>query len=89
MANCRFESAPWARTTNDTLAAFRRAGFPPAEAVHGYRIVSSYLTGYIFGELRLRGAPSIHQYLAQIDAEDYPVLHEHGEPLAALDRDRE
>ena len=88
-ASRRFESPPWARVTNDTLAAFHRAGFPPEEAVHGYRIVSSYLTGYVFGELRLRDAPTIGEYLDQIDPEHYPVLHDHGEALAALDRDRE
>jgi AcrR family transcriptional regulator len=82
----RFATPPWVRTTEDTLAAFRRGGFDDVSAVHGYRIVSSYLTGYVFGELRLLGAPSLPEYLEQIGAADFPVLHELVSELVHVDR---
>ena len=85
----RFTTPPWVRTTEDTLAAFRRGGFGAVESVHGYRVVSAYLTGYIFGELRLQGAPSLGNYLDQIDTTGFPVLHELAGELAGIDRDRE
>jgi TetR/AcrR family tetracycline transcriptional repressor len=88
-ATRRYTTPPWARPTEDLLAAFRRGGFDPAGAVHGYRIVASYISGYVFGELRLAGAPAVDQYLEQIDRTDYPVMHELAQELAGLDRSQE
>jgi TetR/AcrR family transcriptional regulator, tetracycline repressor protein len=88
-ATRRYTTPPWARPTEDLLAAFRRGGFDPAGAVHGYRIVASYISGYVFGELRLVGASAVDDYLEQIDRADHPVMHELARELAGLDRSRE
>jgi AcrR family transcriptional regulator len=85
-ATRRFTSPPWARTTDDLLAAFRRGGFDSVAAVHGYRVVSAYMTGYVFGELRLLDAPSLQEYLEQIDPSEHPVLHELAGELETVDR---
>ena len=88
-ATRRFSSPPWGRTTDDMLAAFRRGGFDPVGAVHGYRIVSAYMTGYVYGELRLQNAPSLREYLEHIDAETHPALHELADELETVDRTSE
>jgi AcrR family transcriptional regulator len=88
-ATRRYTTPPWARPTEDLIAAFRRGGFNGSSAVHGYRVVSAYMTGYVFGELRLIGAPSLDQYLEQIDRSEYPVMHELADALSGLDRTAE
>jgi AcrR family transcriptional regulator len=85
----RFTDPPWARPTEDMLAAFRRGGFDRTMSVHGYRIVSAYMTGYVFGELRLVGAPTLRTYLDRIDPAEHPVIHELADELAGLDRTHE
>jgi AcrR family transcriptional regulator len=88
-ATRRFSSPPWGRTTNDMLGAFRRGGFDAVGAVHGYRIVSAYMTGYVFGELRLRNAPSLRDYLEQISPAEHPFVHELATELETVDRTSE
>jgi hypothetical protein len=68
------------------LAAFDRGGFDSASTVHAYRIVSSYLTGYLFGQLRSERSPSIDVYLEQLSSDDYPVLHELAAEITRVDR---
>lgn len=79
----------WARATESLLAAFLDEGFGRVEAVHAYRLVSAYMTGYVLGELRLVGAPTLAAYLRQLDRADFPVLHELAPELKGVDRDRE
>lgn len=85
-ATRRLRAPAWARTTENMLAVFSRGGFDRQAAVHAYRLLSAYMTGYVLGELRLVGAPTLAGYLRQLEAEQFPVLHDLAPELRGVDR---
>jgi AcrR family transcriptional regulator len=88
-ATRRFTTLPGARPTEDILAALRRGGFDGAATVRAYRIVSSYLTGYLFGQLRAFRSPPLAESLEHLNPADYPVLHGLAAEIASVDRREE
>jgi AcrR family transcriptional regulator len=88
-ANRTLAIPAWRRSVEDTLRVLRRAGFAPREAVAAYRVFWAYLSGYLFGELRLQGAPSLSEYLGELSVEDFPAMHDLASELAGTDRDAE
>lgn len=89
LATCPLQAPAWADATESMLAAFLRGGFGRGEAVHAYRVLSAYMTGYVLGELRLVGAPTLAAYLRELDKTEFPVLHQLAPELKDIDRDRE
>ena len=88
-ATRRLRAPAWARATESMLAAFVRGEFSRKEAVHAYRLLSAYMTGYVLGELRLVGAPTLRAYLRQLDAAEFPFLHDLAPELRGIERDTE
>jgi AcrR family transcriptional regulator len=63
----------WARSVEQVLGAFDEAGLKGADAIHAYRTLTAFLTGYVLGELRRRAAPPLGERLAGLDPSTFPL----------------
>jgi hypothetical protein len=71
------------------LAALRGAGVRDETAVHAYRLVATFATGYVLWELRQGEQPSLDAYLRQLDPAKHPATHLLAPALRSVDRDAE
>lgn len=79
----------WRTAVEAMLAALRGAGVPDETAVHAYRLVATFATGYVLWELRQREQPSLDAYLRQLDPAKHPATHLLAPALRSVDRDAE
>jgi TetR/AcrR family transcriptional regulator, tetracycline repressor protein len=83
------QAPAWSLAVEDQLRALREAGFPDDEAVHAYRLVATFVTGYALYELRQDASPPLEHFLAQLPPEHYPHTHAVSSALRELDRTAE
>jgi AcrR family transcriptional regulator len=79
----------WAAAVESILRALRDGGLPDDEAVHAYRLVATFATGYVLYELRQADQPELDHYLEQLDAHRFPATHALAGALRGVDRDAE
>jgi hypothetical protein len=83
------QAPAWSLAVEDQLRALREAGFPDEAAVHAYRLVATFVTGYALYELRQDAAPPLEHFLAQLPPEHYPHTHAVSSSLRELDHTAE
>ena len=79
----------WAGAVESLLAVLRDAGVPDDAAVHAYRLVTTFTTGYVLWELRQREQPALDEYLRQLDPGVHPATHALAGALREVNRDTE
>jgi AcrR family transcriptional regulator len=79
----------WRGTVEAMLATLRDAGVPDEIAVHAYRLVATFATGYVLWELRQHEQPPLDAYLRQLDPAQHPATHALAAALRSVDRDHE
>ena len=62
----------WGGAVEALLAVLRDAGASDEAAVHAYRLVTTFATGYVLWELRQREQPALDDYLRQLDPVTLP-----------------
>ena len=62
----------WGGAVEALLAVLRDAGASDEAAVHAYRLVTTFATGYVLWELRQREQPALDDYLRQLDPAAVP-----------------
>jgi AcrR family transcriptional regulator len=82
-------SPAWRRPVEDTFATLLAGGFDPQSAVHAYRIVWSYIVGYVLNDLRMRPVRSLRPMLAKLPRAEFPATHAVAAALQRTDRDAE
>src|SRR4051812_47609958 len=79
----------WAGVVEDLLEALRAGGLNDERAVHAYRLVATFATGYVLYELRQADQPELDHYLSQLSPAAYPATHALAGALTSADRDAE
>ncbi len=79
----------WGGAVEALLAALRDAGASDEEAVHAYRLVTTFVTGYVLWELRQREQPALDDYLRQLDPAAHPATHALAGAQREVDREAE
>ena len=83
------QAPAWRRPVEDTFASLLAGGFDPESAVHAYRIVWSYIVGYVLNDLRMRPVRSVRPLLAKLPRAEFPATHAVAAALQRTDRDAE
>ena len=83
------QAPAWRRPVEDTFASLLAGGFDPESAVHAYRIVWSYIVGYVLNDLRMRPVRSVRPLLAKLPRAEFPATHAVATALQRTDRDAE
>jgi TetR/AcrR family tetracycline transcriptional repressor len=83
------QAPAWRRPVEDTFASLLAGGFDPEDAVHAYRIVWSYIVGYVLNDLRMRPVRSMRPLLAKLPRAEFPATHAVASALQRTDRDAE
>ena len=79
----------WGGAVEALLAVLRDAGASDEAAVHAYRLVTTFATGYVLWELRQREQPALDDYLRQLDPAAYPATHALAGALRDVDGEAE
>jgi AcrR family transcriptional regulator len=79
----------WGGAVEELLDDLRTAGVPDETAVHAYRLVATFTTGYVLWEIRQHEQPPLDDYLQELDPETHPITHALAPTLRSLDRDAE
>ena len=79
----------WGGAVEALLAVLRGAGASDEAAVHAYRLVTTFATGYVLWELRQREQPALEDYLRQLEPAEYPATHALAGALRDVDREAE
>ena len=79
----------WGGAVEALLAVLRDAGASDEAAVHAYRLVTTFATGYVLWELRQREQPALEDYLRQLEPATYPATHALAGALRDVDREAE
>jgi AcrR family transcriptional regulator len=82
-------SPAWAAAVESMLAALRAGGLSDDQAVHAYRLVATFVTGYVLYELRQADQPELDHYLEQLDEHRFPATHALAGALRGVDQDAE
>jgi AcrR family transcriptional regulator len=83
------QAPAWRRPVEDTFASLLAGGFDPERAVHVYRIVWSYIVGYVLNDLRMQPVRSVRPLLARLPRAEFPATHAVAAALQRTDRDAE
>jgi AcrR family transcriptional regulator len=83
------QSPAWRRPVEDTFASLLAGGFDPERAVHAYRIVWSYIVGYVLNDLRMQPVRGVRPLVAKLPRAEYPATHAVAAALQRTNRDAE
>jgi AcrR family transcriptional regulator len=83
------QAPAWRRPVEDTFASLLAGGFDPESAVHAYRIVWSYIVGYVLNDLRMWPVRSLRPMLAELPRAEFPATHAVAAALQSTNRDAE